>query len=649
MKYRAEIDGLRAVAVLPVILFHAGFDLFGGGFVGVDVFFVISGYLITSIIITRLTEKDFSISYFYERRARRILPALFFVSIVCLPFAWFWLAPSDLKDFGQSLVAVSTFSSNILFWMESDYFDQSSELKPLLHTWSLAVEEQYYIIFPIFLLLAWRFGQTFILIFLFIIFIASLGLASWAALNKPVAAFYLLPTRGWEILMGVFAAFYIQHNAQVKHFFMSQLLSILGFGLIIISILVFDRSTPFPSLYTLIPTLGALLIIISAVPGTIIHKLLSLNILVGLGLISYSAYLWHQPILAFARHRFLDGISDFLLIALCILSVLLAWLTWCFIEKPFRDSKKFTRSNIFIFSLIGIVFLSSVGVAFSHKEYFPHRPQFSKELSESLTMPDKENCFDIPFNYYAEDWGCFLGAKKSEVDYILFGDSHTLSLKSLIDDLAFNRDLKVFYVGSSSCIPFLELQTKRVNYHQFNCNLLNKRVFNFAQKNKLKGIILSAKWTLYLQGNYSHERAQLIAKENMNDFTYNNIDAFREAFHKTVDKYSSIELPIHLIAQHPLQKYDAESAYFSVANGYKDLENLFIERSIVDEFNQIPLSIFAERVLDINLYEVTDLFCDQELCFIGDSHKSYYVDNNHLSTYGAIKLSDIIEDIFSMQ
>ena len=151
MKYRAEIDGLRALAVLPVILFHAGFEWFSGGFVGVDVFFVISGYLITTIIISEMAEGKFSIVNFYERRARRILPALFFVMAACLPFAWVWLTPNDLKDFGQSLVAVSTFSSNILFWLESGYFDRAAELKPLLHTWSLAVEEQYYILFPIFL------------------------------------------------------------------------------------------------------------------------------------------------------------------------------------------------------------------------------------------------------------------------------------------------------------------------------------------------------------------------------------------------------------------------------------------------------------------------------------------------------------------
>ena len=160
MKYRAEIDGLRALAVLPVILFHAGFELFSGGFVGVDVFFVISGYLITTIIIDDIENNRFSIVNFYERRARRILPALFFVMLVCIPFAWMWMLPEQMKDFSQSFVAVALFASNILFWQESDYFDAASEEKPLLHTWSLAVEEQYYLLFPIFLLLAWRFGRN---------------------------------------------------------------------------------------------------------------------------------------------------------------------------------------------------------------------------------------------------------------------------------------------------------------------------------------------------------------------------------------------------------------------------------------------------------------------------------------------------------
>jgi len=255
----------------------------------------------------------------------------------CLPLAWLWLTPSNLKDFGQSLMAVSTFSSNILFWLESGYFDTAAELKPLLHTWSLAVEEQYYILFPIFLLMAWRLGIKWILVLLSFVFIVSLGIAHWGGYNIPSAAFYLLPTRGWELLVGVFAAFYLKYNTYLKSNFVNEVLSLLGFGMIVYSIVTFDESTPFPSLYALVPTLGAGLIILSAVPNTLVHKLLSFKPIVGIGLVSYSAYLWHQPLLAFVRHRLLGEVSELLLISLCIVSILMAWVSWRFVEKPFRD------------------------------------------------------------------------------------------------------------------------------------------------------------------------------------------------------------------------------------------------------------------------------------------------------------------------
>lgn len=197
-----------------MILFHAGFDTFSGGFVGVDIFFVISGYLITTIILTELEQGKFSIVNFYERRARRILPALFLVMLVCIPFAWLWLLPSDMKDFSQSLVAVSIFLSNVLFWDQSGYFDTAAELKPLLHTWSLAVEEQYYVLFPLLLIWCWKLGKRRILILLVLVFIISLIIAQWAAYVKPTTAFYLLPTRCWELLIGGFAAFYL---SKVNH------------------------------------------------------------------------------------------------------------------------------------------------------------------------------------------------------------------------------------------------------------------------------------------------------------------------------------------------------------------------------------------------------------------------------------------------
>jgi len=201
MTYRREIDGLRAFAVIPVILFHAGFQTFSGGFVGVDVFFVISGYLITSLILEEKQAGTFTLVGFYERRVRRILPALFLVMFACLPFVWLWLPPLEMGSFSQSLVAVSGFASNVLFYLKSDYFETAAALKPLLHTWSLAVEEQYYLLFPIFLLLIWRLGKHWIVAVLAVVAIVSLALAQWGSLNHQAFTFFLLPTRGWELLV----------------------------------------------------------------------------------------------------------------------------------------------------------------------------------------------------------------------------------------------------------------------------------------------------------------------------------------------------------------------------------------------------------------------------------------------------------------
>lgn len=220
MNYRREIDGLRALAVLPVILFHAGFQTFSGGFVGVDVFFVISGYLITSIILKEKQAGTFTLIGFYERRARRILPSLFVVMFVCSIFSWLWLLPSDMKMFSQSLVAVPAFASNILFYLTSSYFEPAAELKPLLHTWSLSVEEQYYVLYPIFLLIAWRVDKRWAVAILILLTGMSLAAAQYASATNPAFAFFLLPTRGWEILIGALVGFYgfRTHNDGVGDF-----------------------------------------------------------------------------------------------------------------------------------------------------------------------------------------------------------------------------------------------------------------------------------------------------------------------------------------------------------------------------------------------------------------------------------------------
>ena len=650
MKYRAEIDGLRALAVLPVILFHAGFEWFSGGFVGVDVFFVISGYLITTIIISEMAEGKFSIVNFYERRARRILPALFFVMSACLPFAWLWLAPNDLKDFGQSLVAVSTFSSNILFWQQSGYFDTAAELKPLLHTWSLAVEEQYYILFPIFLMLTWRLGIKWVLILLSVVFLLSLGVAQWGAYYKPSATFFLLPTRGWELLVGVFAAFYLKHNTHLKSHFLNQVLSLLGFGMIVYSIVAFDKTTPFPSLHALIPTIGTGLLILFAVPKTLIHKLLSLKFIVGIGLISYSAYLWHQPFLAFARHRLLGDVSDFILIVLCTASLVMAWFSWKFVEAPFRNRKTLTRKKIFFFSIVCMALFSSLGISMHLKNGYEDRVSFSEELANSFKRPSLENCFDTPFNHSVEEWGCILGRSEGRINFILFGDSHSLSFKTLIDQKAKEKDVKVFYTGSSGCLPFLGIYPKRNDQYENNCNLLNERIFELAKSNDVDGIILSARWSYYTYGDYGYSGAQLVSNLPEGPFSLQkSIDTFTTALERTVDNYNSIDVPIHLITQPPHQKYPPQSVYFRIAKGMGSVESVSVRRSDFDRLNEIPINAFYKYESKINIYNITDLFCDEYVCLIGERDRSFYFDEDHLGTYGALKLEKVIDNILSKE
>lgn len=376
MKYRKEIDGLRAIALIPVILFHAGSQFFQGGFVGVDIFFVISGYLITTVIVDEIDAEKFSLKTFYERRARRILPALFFVMFVCIVFAWFALRPGELKELSRTALAVTAYVSNVFFWRTTDYFGGEAELNPLLHTWSLGVEEQFYFFFPLFLLLTRRFSKRIMIIMLMVAFTGSLILAQWASTVKIPFDFFMLPTRVWELLLGSFISFYLSSNSQSSiPITIRQIGSFSGLVLISASIVLFDRYTPFPSVYALAPTLGAVLIILCATESTLVGKLLSSKPFVAIGLISYSAYLWHQPLFAFARYIDSQKPGQSVFMTLSCVSLILAYFTWKYIEAPFRNRRTFTSKEIFsltaIMSLLFIVFsvaaISTNGFAFRYK------------------------------------------------------------------------------------------------------------------------------------------------------------------------------------------------------------------------------------------------------------------------------------------
>jgi peptidoglycan/LPS O-acetylase OafA/YrhL len=335
MRHRAEIDGLRAVAVIPVILFHAGFAPFGGGFVGVDVFFVISGYLITTILVADLEGGQFSLARFYERRARRILPALFVVMLACLPLAWLWMLPGQMRDLGESAAAVSLFVSNILFHARVDYFAPAADLEPLLHTWSLAVEEQFYLLFPIILAVIWRSGPLRVVLCLVLVGLASFGLSLWAHLGyggSPAAAFYLAPMRAWELMAGALCALAMRRGRPVGR----EAPAIAGLVLIIASVLWFDVDSPLHTFAPLLAVVGTCAVILWASSETATGRVLSFRPVVGIGLISYSAYLWHQPLFAFARLRSLHDPAPILMGGLALSSLALGYASWRIVERPFR-------------------------------------------------------------------------------------------------------------------------------------------------------------------------------------------------------------------------------------------------------------------------------------------------------------------------
>lgn len=442
LEHRREIDGLRALAVVPVIFFHGGFDLFSGGFVGVDIFFVISGYLITSIILTEIRSGTFSLLNFYERRARRILPALFVVVAACIPFAWLWLTPSHMREFTASVRYLAAFVSNIYFYKESGYFGPEAELEPLLHTWSLSVEEQYYVLYPLLVLVLWKYAPRSLPFVLLGLTVSSLAYANYEVVQDAYAAFFLLPSRVWELMLGGLLAFLVVAGAlKVKR---NQTASLVGLCLIVYAVFAFSDETPTPSVYTLIPTVGAVLILLCATSETHVGALLGSKVFVGIGLISYSAYLWHQPIFAFARHRSLADPSPAFMLALLLLSLGLAWLSWRFVEQPFRRRDWIKQKHVFaICGLLTAVFLT-FGILGKTTDGFAFRFPIDEKLDRELRKAGKDrdglikadichfnNSTKMGVEKFLKQWNC-KGSESSEsftrIPLIVTGDSHSADI-----------------------------------------------------------------------------------------------------------------------------------------------------------------------------------------------------------------------------
>lgn len=619
MNYRREIDGLRAVAVLPVILFHAGFAPFAGGYVGVDIFFVISGYLITSILIADLEAGQFSLARFYERRARRILPALFFVILCCLPFAAAWMVPSQLKDFSQALVATSLFASNILFWVKTDYFAPAAEENPLLHTWSLAVEEQFYIIFPILLWLLWRTGRGQVFWVIVTLCVISLGFSEWAWRNSPSTNFYMITSRAWELGAGALCAFILgKRPLDGPTPPLHHALAALGLGLILFSIFVYDSDTPFPSLYALAPVGGTVLIILCASPGTLVGRFLSLRACVGIGLISYSTYLWHQPLFAFARIRSTDHIEPALMLVLAAASLALGWFSWRYVERPFRHGGGALprRTGVFVASVVGIVAMMGIGGAGHVSEGF-----FELKTTDTQAMILK-TARNSPKRGFCHTYRTQTGRRSPEpctyhdgpARWAVLGNSHGVELAYALADTLKPRNEAVMHFTISGCRPAFGLSQEL----GFCGTWADETVAEIAQNPEIEHVVLSY--------------ATSGASDAMITAYMNTAEALQAAGKTVIMALQTPRLPAHIEAltlRQPLE--DAGQI-----RGHDRTTALAPTLAL-----RTARAALSPEILVVDPFE---RFCDETTCYGVRDNKALYFDEHHMSLHGG---SVIAEQILS--
>jgi peptidoglycan/LPS O-acetylase OafA/YrhL len=662
--YRPEIDGLRAIAVGAVILYHAQITIFGhkpfnGGFIGVDIFFVISGYLITSIILKELvTTGSFSFKHFYERRIRRILPALLFIMLVSLPFAWMYFLPTSFVDFSKSILYSLGFSSNFYFhYSGQQYGAESGLLKPFLHTWSLSVEEQYYILFPIVLLVTFKYFRKYLIHTLIFGFIVSLGLAEWGSRNHPSFNFYVLPTRGWELLAGsILAYFEITKGHRCQNKTLNLIFPTLGLLLIGHSILFFNDKMFHPSFYTLSPIVGVCLIIWFSDKDELITKILSTKLFVGIGLISYSLYLWHYPIFAFAREiNFFDGgiIQKLIFGLLIILSIF----SYNLIEKPFRNKRNdFKKIIIIIFA--SFLFLISFNLITLYKDGLSNR--FDNILASKLNEKTSHTLLKDLIGKDISSENITLTSNSNKPHIFLVGDSHaeTLSYEIWKNYKDYNINFSL-YPACQFILNVNRVDKKNLKPHSCVSKLQQKRL-KFINKTNNSIVILFGRLPLILNEDRFNNFEYGFYEGKMNDFLQNEKDSLKTKlerqynirinYKKTIQELSKNNHNIVLV-------YPMPEVGVSVP---KVLKNLIFKRNIElfnDNLFTTSYEIYKNRtkssfeLLDSiqgnNIFRVYPhtLFCDtiiKNRCVTHDDKNIFYRDDDHPSLKGAEMINDLI-------
>jgi peptidoglycan/LPS O-acetylase OafA/YrhL len=627
--YRPELDGMRALAVIAVICFHGGWTFFSGGFLGVDIFFVLSGYLIGSILLKESEVGPIAVGAFLERRFRRILPALVVLCFICIIPSWFYLPPSDFKGYTESVLGNALSVTNYYFLAKSDYFDQASAMKPLLHTWSLSVEIQFYLFasFCVWISRKFKFNSVPSVAVVFIVL--SLSLFMGLLLKYPNVAFYIFPARLWEFVVGILAALVIQRELTFfRHLRLLNLISGAGMLLILLPLLAFKNMAVGQSLATFLVVLGTALVIVFATPITIVSRLLSFSVLVNIGLISYSLYLIHNPIQTFGRFA---GLTHSFWVDLCLFAAMLlsAYLSWRYVENPFRNRSRVTSKHFKICCGFGFVFAVGLFALSKYTEGFLDQ-RLSQQQKVLMSTAVAENrgpkCQTGGNNFRHPSDPCVLFGESPS--WAIVGDSHAGAL-------AYGMAQKI-HDHTGQATQWLSMRGCPPGYSEAvstPCEAWTHEVASWlGAHDEIKKIIVVYRLNVYFFGNQVGEYPKL--GEGVEP-------AYRELVWKQYSSFINVlkqlGKEIVIITPIPEPRGRVEDLIFNEGRANETIVG--VRRSDWDRRNAYTMEHFKSLPTSVYFYNPESVLCDDQSCYAVEKTSSYYHDHNHLSVVGIERLT----------
>ncbi|WP_292097216.1 acyltransferase family protein [Brevundimonas sp.] len=640
--YRPEIDGLRAIAVLGVVLYHAFPTLLPGGFVGVDVFFVISGFLITGILVGETdTGWRSSLVHFYDRRVRRILPALIFMVGVVSAIALVAMAPGDLRVFGRSLMSVAAFTSNQFFFQQTDYFSADANDNILLHTWSLGIEEQFYLVWPLAVLVLYRTRlRPWAPVLIAVALLISLAWSQRLLANEAQpAAFYLFRSRGWELLVGALLATGVA--PQIGREWVRQAVAVAGLAAILGAMLFIDEGTSFPGLLALLPCLGAAAVIHAGLPDkTLVHRLLAWRGLVGVGLISYSLYLWHWPALVLPRLLLARELSPLEAGVAGLVALAMACFSWRWVERPFRRrGQSVGARQVIIAGLTALILTAGFGAVLWKGQGFPHRASSDVLEAEAaaLSLPMLRSSCHMSGATLPPAVPCTY-PKGQAPDVVLWGDSHADHLMPLVSAWAQSQGRVVRQISKSACPPLL---VQDASFLSEDCPVFNQEVLaELKRKGPPTTLVLSARWTTYMvsSGREPADAARLLGAD-----IAQSVDAVRRAWGPDVE--------VVLVGPTPDFGLSPSLCYARARFARLDTrhcEMAVARNSSMAELVEANFAALARETPSVRVFLPRAVFCSGPDCRTRDATGRFlFQDDDHLTPTGALNLMPAWDQLLS--